>query len=190
MFKQISNIETYLIENGLEEDEVQNLLNGKLQLANIFTDFGGQELKPVACNPEKLASYLISDDTEAIKAVSGAMCNLNDTQISQMVYIIQTNINLENLIARGEEVANKTLAYDVESFVKDMSIIIETMWNMTAFQDTEIPPVLHSDLWAEDFGTLLNTWSNTDDIDFAMWVHHYYTFQILILESNELIFLD
>ena len=60
-----------------------------------------------------LASYLITDDLEAVKAISNALCNLNTDQITKLTDLIQTNLDTETLINRGEEAANKTLSYNM-----------------------------------------------------------------------------
>ena len=60
-----------------------------------------------------LASYLITDDLEAVKTISNALCNLNTDQITKLTDLIQTNLDTETLINRGEEAANKTLSYNM-----------------------------------------------------------------------------
>ena len=96
MLRNTTRIQEFLIQNGgLTIEESNQLINATLKLANIFIDFGGQALKPIACQPDKLANYLISDETEAVLAISKALCQLKNDQISQLVDLIQNNIDIE-----------------------------------------------------------------------------------------------
>ena len=122
IFRGTENIEDFLTTNGLTEEEVSLLLDGILNVASMIPSLGSQRLKPITCNPQKLASYLITDDLEAVKTISNALCNLNTDQITQLTDLIQTNLDTETLINRGEEAANKTLSY-----------------NMTRLQNISIP---------------------------------------------------
>ena len=88
----------------------------------MIPSLGNQRLKPITCNPQMLASYLITDDLEAVKEISNALCNLNTDQITKLTDLIQTNLDTETLINRGEEAANRTLSY-----------------NMTRLQNISIP---------------------------------------------------
>ena len=112
-FRGTENIEEFLTTNGLTEEEVSLLLDGILNVASMIPSLGNQRLKPITCNPQMLASYLVTDDLEAVKTISNALCNLNTDQITQLTNLIQTNLDTETLINRGEEAANKTLSYNM-----------------------------------------------------------------------------
>jgi hypothetical protein len=102
-----------LTTNGLTKGEVSLLLEGILNVALMIPSLGNQRLKPITCNPQMLASYLITDDLEAVKEISEALCNLNTDQITKLTDLIQTNLDTETLINRGEEAANRTLSYNM-----------------------------------------------------------------------------
>ena len=54
------------------------------------------------------------------------------------------------------------------SVMEDVASMMETVWNMTAFEDTEVPDILHPKLWSEDFATFMDSMMNSNDIDFTM----------------------
>ena len=134
IFRGTENIEDFLTTNGLTEEEVSLLLEGILNVASMIPSLGNQRLKPITCNPQMLASYLITDDLEAVKEISNALCNLNTNQITQLTDLIQTNLDTETLINRGEEAANKTLSY-----------------NMTRLQNISNPDILNPELRPRGF---------------------------------------
>ena len=134
IFRGTENIEDFLTTNGLTEEEVSLLLEGILNVASMIPSLGNQRLKPITCNPQMLASYLITDDLEAVKEISNALCNLNTNQITQLTDLIQTNLDTETLINRGEEAANRTLSY-----------------NMTRLQNISNPDILNPELRPRGF---------------------------------------
>lgn len=171
MLRNTTRIEEFLIQNGgLTIEESNQLINATLKLANIFIDFGGQALKPIACQPDKLANYLISDETEAVLAISQALCQLENDQISQLVDLIQNNIDIESLIRRGENLVNRTSSYGPAKITKDVTLIIQAILNMTIFQGmTSKPVVLNTTLWKDDFERFLTTiLDSNEDIDYQM----------------------
>ena len=78
------------------------------------------------------------------------------------------NKELKMPVNRGQEAANKTLSYNIESITEDIASLMETIWNMTAFEGAEVPDILHPKLWSEEFSTFLDSVMNSDDIDFTM----------------------
>lgn len=171
MLKNTTRIGDFLMQNGgLTSGETDKLINATLKLANIFIDFGGQALKPVACQPEKLANYLITDETEAVLAISQALCNLDNDQINQLVDLIQTNIDIESLIQRGENLVNKTSSYGPAKITNDVTLIIQAILNMTIFQDmTSVPTVLNTSLWRDDFESFLASMLDSNqEVDYQM----------------------
>ena len=84
----------------MTETEVSYLLNGILNIAKMLPSIRNQKLKPITCDPNMLATYLITDDLEAVKAVSEALCKLNTNQITELTNLIQTNLDTETLINR------------------------------------------------------------------------------------------
>lgn len=171
MLKNTTRIGDFLMQNGgLTSGETDKLINATLKLANIFIDFGGQALKPVACQPEKLANYLITDETEAVLAISQALCNLDNDQINRLVDLIQTNIDIESLIQRGENLVNKTSAYGPAKITNDVTLIIQAILNMTIFQDmTSVPAVLNTSLWRDDFESFLASMLDSNqEVDYQM----------------------
>ena len=170
IFQNSDKIESFLISNGLEETTAVNFLNATFNLANLFLDSDSLILKPIACDPKKLSLYLQSDDLEAIESLSNALCSLEPNQISDLVNLIQTNVDIKGLLARGENVANRTFAYDTKTLVKDITDMINATMNMPALQGLtdDPPPILDIENWAEDFGLFLDSALNSDDIDFQM----------------------
>ena len=70
-----------------------------------------QRLKPITCDPNMLATYLITDDLEAVKAVSEALCKLNTNQITELTNLIQTNLDTETLINRQVHTRSTSFFY-------------------------------------------------------------------------------
>ena len=170
IFQHSDKIENFLVSNGLEETTAENFLNATFNLANLFLDSDSLILKPIACDPQKLSLYLQSDDLEAIESLSNALCSLEPNQISDLVNLIQTNVDIKGLLARGENVANRTFAYDTKTLVRDITDMINATMNMPALQGLtdDPPPILDIENWAEDFGLFLDSALNSDDIDFQM----------------------
>ncbi len=167
LFKNFTAISGFLELNGFEQNETLKLKQATLNLANIIVDFGMTELRSVACNPAKLASYLISDEVETIQQLSVALCHLNAEQIGQLSNLIQTNVDIDKLISRGEEAANKVMSYDVESFAEDMAFLMETIFNMTIFQDMQIPDVFYPRNYQAELVDFLSTLS-ANETDYRM----------------------
>ena len=77
-------------------------------------------------------------------------------------------MDIEGLLERGQNVANRTFAYDTKTLVKDITDMVNATLNMPALQGLDLPPILQIENWAEDLGVLLDTALNSDDIDFQM----------------------
>ena len=169
VFQSDNEIKEFLMENGLSESEVTLLLNSTLNMAHILLNFGQNlDFKPVTCEPKKLATYLKTDDLVALSFLSESLCKLSNEQIKNLTKMIQTNIDIESLINRGQEVANITLSYNVTSFTQDLTSLVQTLWNLTVFQDMDIPEILQPDLYAEELGALVDSAMNSDNINFTM----------------------
>ena len=170
LFQNSTKIESFLVSNGLEETTAKVFLNATFNLANLFLDSDSLILKPIACDPQKLSLYLQSDDWEAIESLSYALCSLEPNQISDLVNLIQRNVDIKGLLERGENVANRTFAYDTKTLVKDITDMVNATMHMPALQglSEDLPPILDIDNWAEDLGNLLDSALNSDDINFQM----------------------
>jgi hypothetical protein len=171
LFQNSDRVQEYLVKTGtLELFEAMDLMNAQLNLASIVVDVQKIELKPITCDPEKLANYIQSEDLGAVQALSEALCHLNTDQITELVRIVHSNLDIQGLIDRGEDVANRTLSYDSYTFTKDLASFTETLLNITALQpiQDDIPIVFHMELWSEEMGKMLDTAMNSDDIDFTL----------------------
>ena len=86
-----------------------------------------------------------------------------------MTNLIQDNLDIDGLIQRGEDVANKTMSYNKKSLRQDLTILIEAIRNMTVFNDGEVPKALRNpELWTDDAVSFLDSAWNRGNIDFTV----------------------
>ena len=82
IFQNPHEIEDFLMQNGLDETLANEFMNeATLNLAQLFLDSSNIVLKPIACDPEKLRTYLQSDDIKAIESLSKSLCDLDSKQV-------------------------------------------------------------------------------------------------------------
>ena len=70
--------------------------------------------------------------------------------------------------AWGLEIQGWNVLQPTTSVMEDVASMMETVWNMTAFEGAEVPDILHPKLWSEDFATFMDSMMNSNDIDFTM----------------------
>lgn len=156
-------------KGGMVPGEASDFLNATLKIAKIFLSINSLELKPITCNPERLATFLITDNDEAIKALSEKLCRMNSTQIETLVRLVQQNLDIEGLLHQGLEAANRTLSYDLMALTDDLGSFSNTFWSLPALQGVDPPPISQVDLWSEDFGLMLTSIFNSNDINFKVY---------------------
>ena len=168
LFLNSNRVGDFLQDKNLTSSEASGFMSAGLILTNLFFQLDSHKVKLVTCNPELLATFLVSDDLDAVIELSNVLCNLDSSQVSHLIKVVHENLDISGLLDRGKSVANKTLNYNMYSLTNDAATFVENLWNTTAFRDVEIPPMMHMKEWSEDFGTLLDSAMNSDDIDFKV----------------------
>ena len=117
LFLDETKVEDYFQEQNLTKSEAQDLMTASLKVSNLFFEVDSLKIKIVTCDPEKLASFVKSDNMTAIFELSEALCNLETSEISQLVKVVHENLDIAGLLDKGKAVANKTRAYNVYRYV-------------------------------------------------------------------------
>lgn len=106
----------------LSEEGADALLNAKVNVGKLLNLTGHPDLKGIACDPQKLSSYIKFPAGANIVEISSALCALNETDTSELANNLIHQLNITTFfraIQLFEQVQEKFGTFGTLSFVFD-----------------------------------------------------------------------
>ncbi|XP_071807326.1 uncharacterized protein [Asterias amurensis] len=131
-FHDASDVQRYLVEEGeLDATVVDALLNAQMDVYQLLEVTGFIDFKGTACNATKLSQILTFPADVDVSAVSKALCDVKDQQISIIVEELQKQLDVPYLITEFSEFLKALRETDWSELLDNTKVFLEQLENLS-----------------------------------------------------------